>query len=232
MALTIPLPEIIGYLIAVVVTILIFSYTFGDNPLYKMIIHIFIGSVAGYAGAIALRDVLIPQLMHMSINQAIIPIILVLLLLLKVSPRTAQLGNISSALLLGVGAAIAIQGAIQGTLIPFISSSSTIFSPTEIQKALENNQTETIILLFLQGSVILIGIITTLTYFQFTARKSAAQAAVRPKIISTLAKVGRGFIAITFGVIFAGIYSAALTALVERIDFLINTVNIFLGLVK
>jgi len=232
MALTIPLPEIIGYLVAVVVTILIFSYTFGDNPLYKLIIHIFIGTAAGYAGAIALRDVLIPQLMHMSITQAIIPIILVLLLLLKVSPRTAQLGNISSALLLGVGAAIAIQGAIQGTLIPFISSSSTIFSPTEIQTALENNQTDTIILLILQGSVILIGIITTLTYFHFTARKSAAHSAIRPQIISALAKVGRGFIAITFGVIFAGIYSAALTALVERIDFLVNTVNIILGLVN
>jgi hypothetical protein len=36
------------------------------------------------------------------------------------------------------------------------------------------------------------------------------------------------FIAITFGVIFAGVYSAALTALVERLVFLVTTIKAFL----
>jgi len=232
METAIPLQEIFGYITAAVFTILILSYSLRDNPLYKLAVNIFIGAAAGYAGAVALRDLLIPQIMNMSPQEAIIPIILIFLLLLKSVPKTADFGNISSALLLGVGAAIAIQGAIQGTLLPFITSSTEIFSPAEFQLAIQNGQAVRILTLILQSSVILTGVISTLTYFHFSARKTSTQAIVRPKLIISLAKIGQGFIALTFGVIFAGIYSAALTALVERINFLIETVNIIQSVVK
>jgi hypothetical protein len=39
-------------------------------------------------------------------------------------------------------------------------------------------------------------------------------------LIEILAVVGRFFIAVTFGVLFAGAYAAALTALVSRIYFI------------
>lgn len=224
--------ELIGYIVASILTILILSYTIGQNPLYKFIIHIFIGASAGYAGAIVLRDFLIPQIANMSFPQSIIPIILLVLISLKAFPQTARYGNISSALLLGVGTSMAIYGAILGTLIPFISSSSMIFSPSDVQQALQGNQIEKVILLVLQGTIILLGIITTLTYFQFTARKTTSGTPVRPKIINSLAKLGQGFIAITFGVIFAGIYSAALTAFVERIDFFLDLAKILQQTVK
>ncbi len=229
---TIPIQEILGYVTAAIFTLLILSYALKDNPLYKIAVNIFIGAVAGYTGAIALRDVIIGRISNMSPQEAIIPIILIILLLLKIAPKTAKYGNISSALLLGVGAAIAVLGAIQGTLIPIISSSSKIFSPLDIQLAAQNEQGAKVFMLILQGSIVLAGIVSTLTYFHFTARKTATQAAVRPKLIDTLAKIGQGFIAITFGVIFAGVYSAALTALVERINFLIETVKIFQGMVN
>ena len=49
---------------------------------------------------------------------AFIPLVLGLLLLFKLSPRTAHLGNPSMAFLVGVGAAVAIGGAVMGTLFP------------------------------------------------------------------------------------------------------------------
>jgi len=45
-----------------------------------------------------------------------------------------------------------------------------------------------------------------------------------------LAWGGRVFIAITFGVLFAGVYMAALTAMLERLSSIINFVKPFLGL--
>jgi energy-converting hydrogenase Eha subunit A len=42
------------------------------------------------------------------------------------------------------------------------------------------------------------------------------------RLIELLAWFGRIFIAIALGVIFAGVYSAALTAFIERINFLIT----------
>ncbi len=228
----IPLMETIGYITAAIFTILIFSYALKDNPLYKLVINIFIGAAAGYAGAIALKDVIYLRIMNMAPRDAIIPGILILLLLMKAFPKTAKYGNLSSALLLGVGAAIAVQGAILGTLIPLISSSSEIFSPEQIQLLIQTGQSGKIYMLILQGIIILTGTIATLMYFHFSAQKTATQAVVRPRYINTLAKIGRGFIAITFGVIFAGIYSAALTALVERVYFLIEAAKYFQGMVN
>src|SRR4030067_360744 len=48
----------------------------------------------------------------------VLPWILVLVLLLKLSPRTARYGTLSMALLVGVGAAGVVGGAVSGTLGP------------------------------------------------------------------------------------------------------------------
>ncbi len=45
-----------------------------------------------------------------------------------------------------------------------------------------------------------------------------------------IAWVGRIFIAITFGVLFAGVYMSALTAMIERLSTIINFVRGLIGL--
>ena len=47
----------------------------------------------------------------------------------------------------------------------------------------------------------------------------------RNPIIEGIAWVGRLFIAITFGVLFAGVYMSALTAMIERLSFVINFIR-------
>ncbi len=69
------------------------------------------------------------------------------------------------------------------------------------------------------GSVLL-GVIGTLVYFHFGARQQADGTAKRNILVNILAWIGRIYIAITFGVLFAGVYMAALTALIERMDAL------------
>jgi len=43
--------------------------------------------------------------------------------------------------------------------------------------------------------------------------------------------IGQSFIAVTFGVLFAGIFSAALVALIERFEFIVNFMESLFSLV-
>ena len=65
----------------------------------------------------------------------------------------------------------------------------------------------------------LVGTITTLVYFHFGA-KATAGGPQRSKLVIWLGWIGQVFIAITLGVLFAGVIAAALTALIERMNFI------------
>lgn len=229
-------PEIIGSILAFSFTFMVLLYAVGDNALFRLMIHLFIGVAAGYASAIAVRDVLLPQLWNLWVQESYLTLFIVLvwisLLLLKISPKTAVAGNPASALLVGVGGAIAVGGAIQGTLIPQISGASSYFNPVALQQALQTTQLPTAIGILFNGAITLLGTVTTLIYFHFSARYAPNQIPQRNKIIEWIGLVGKAFISITFGVIFAGVYSAALVALIERFTFIVQFFDNFMGLIN
>jgi hypothetical protein len=74
----------------------------------------------------------------------------------------------------------------------------------------------------IEALIILVGTLTALIYFQFTARPQPNKPPQRMAIVESLAWVGQFFIALTLGALFAGVYAAALSALVERMSFLVN----------
>ena len=76
----------------------------------------------------------------------------------------------------------------------------------------------------------LTGTILTLAYFQFSAKRTSDGSIKRNPIFEMLAWLGRIFVAITFGVLFAGVYMAALTAMIERLSSMIIFVKSLLGL--
>ena len=47
---------------AFLLTLFIFSYLIGDNPLFRIAVYIFVGVSAGYVAAVACRQVLWPDL--------------------------------------------------------------------------------------------------------------------------------------------------------------------------
>jgi hypothetical protein len=71
------------------------------------------------------------------------------------------------------------------------------------------------------GAFTLLGTITTLAYFQFTLLGNKSPTGRRGWFIAAIALVGQIFIAITLGTLFAGVLSAALTALVDRMQFIV-----------
>jgi hypothetical protein len=203
--------------ISFLLTLMILSYLIGDNPAFRLAVYLFVGVAAGYAAAIAWRQVLIPRLIDPLLAGnvterllAFVALVLGILLLGKLSARTSRLGNPSIAFLVGVGAAVAIGGAVTGTLFPQTQASVNAFDlATAGQFPLEH--------LFF-GTVALGATVTTLAYFHFGA-KSTPGGPQRNKFVVVLSWVGQIFIAITLGVLFAGVFTAAMTALIERLNF-------------
>jgi hypothetical protein len=230
----------IGAVIGFVLTLMVLSYIIGDNFLFRLAIHIFIGVASGYAAVLIFYNVLWNQVMvpllqvfmqgaPSGLLANVLRILPALLLggwmLTKASPRLARLGTPVLAFLVGVGAATVMGGALFGTLIPQVSATAGMLdldaAPAETGK---------LVGWFISGIFILVGTVTTLSYFQFGVRSRMEGAApTRPPFIESMATIGQGFIAITLGVFFAGVLAAALVALVDRARFLWQVIQSFLS---
>lgn len=214
--------------IAFIITLMILSYLIGDNPLFRLANYLFIGVSAGYVAAIAWHQVLWPKLVLPLMQGSLaehamlfVPLVLGIMLLGKLTPRLSGLGRPVMALLVGSGAAVAIGGIILGTLIPQVETTLTL--PALPGALFDTMARESL----MDGIVILIGTVVTLLYFQFGV--NPRHAGKRNRFMQAIAYLGQAFIAITFGVLFAGVYAAALSALIERTYFLFNFVISFLG---
>jgi hypothetical protein len=216
--------EFISALIGLTLTLMVFSYLIGDNPLFRIAVYLFIGVASGYAAAVIVQDVLIPKLSQ-SITAfnpfSIIPLVLALSLFAKLFPRISWIGSFAMAVLVGVGAAAAVGGALLGTLMPQTQATINGFDMLSA-----GNVGEVAFRLF-AGSVMLIGTAFTLASFHFSAGRAPDGAPKRNPIIDGIAWVGRIFIAITFGALFAGVYMSALTAMIERLSFILNFIRGF-----
>jgi len=219
--------ELISAFVGFILTLMIFSYLIGDNPLFRIAVYIFIGVSSGYAATVIWHYVLMPKLIEPlgDPNQLvllIVPLILSISLLAKLSPRISWIGNFAMAMLVGVGAAVAVGGALLGTLVPQAQASIDAF---DLQSAGANPA-----LKFVEAIVMLAGTVLTLAAFQFGAKRVPDGTPKRNILLEWVAWFGRIFIAITFGVLFAGVYMAALTAMIERLSSVINFIRQLIGI--
>jgi hypothetical protein len=217
-------PDLIPAGISFLITVLILSYLIGDNPLFRAAIYVFVGAATGYVAAVVWNEIINPTLVQPIWTgtaianpwQAIkvgIPLLGSILLLFKLSPRLSHLGQLPMAYLVGVGAAVTIGGAVIGTLFPQISATLNGFDLSSAGASGADTA-----FMFLNAVAVLVGVIGTLVYFHFGATQKADGSVQRNILVNILSWVGRVYIAVTFGVLFAGVYMAALTALIERMD--------------
>lgn len=216
--------DLIGASVAFMLTLMIMSYLIGDNLLFRLAIHLFVGVASGIAVVIAFYNILWPQLIEPLIFGTelerfflLIPLVLSGLLLTKISPRLGGWGGLAVAFLVGVGAATAIGGAINGTLFPQALASINLFETPSVGNSGSAN-----LIHLAEGAFIIFGTLSTLAYFQFGIRKPAEQAPQRGAALEVTAWIGQAFIAVAFGALFAGVYLAALSALVDRLGFLVD----------
>jgi hypothetical protein len=213
--------EIIWTILSFLLTVMILSYVIGDNPLFKIASYLFVGVSTGYFTVILIYQVILPKMIYPLFGGdqkqfilAAVAIILCILLLFKLSARLSGVGTLPMALLVGVGSATIISGALMGTLLPQIDATTANFS---LSPTASGN--------LLLGLYVLIGSIATLLYFSYSKVLNVKVTNNDSKIFNFIRNFGKLFIGITFGSIFAGILLSSLVALMERVNFLISFVT-------
>ncbi len=236
-----PTLEFIGTIVATLLTIMVLSYLIGDNAFFRLASYLFVGVASGYAGAIAWHNVIRPVLVdplirfgpsglltREGVGTLLIPWILSLLMLLKLSPRTTRFGGLPVALVVGVGAAVVVGGGITGTLLPQALAAGEALGPEAMIPAVGEpiaGWAERLI----SGLVLFMATLSTLMYFRFGARREATGRVHRSRFTQGMAYMGRIFIALTFGVMYAGAMTASILILAERMHFLRDVVIGWMG---
>ena len=203
--------EMIGVWFAVLLTLSIFSYLYGDNPFYKSAEHIFVGVSAGYIFAITFWDTIWPNLfgrLFPSYVQAgfkfdiiyIIPLLLGIFMLLRLSKKYSWLSRISIAYIVGMAAGLKFYVFLNSNLIIQIKSSMLDFS--------------TDIIGIINQIIILIGVISGLVYFFFSKEHKGT--------IGKISKVGIYFLMIKFGASFGFAVMGRVSLLIGRFEELIK----------
>ncbi len=213
-------PDFVNGLVGFLLTLMVLSYLIGDNALFRFAVHIFVGVSAGYVAVVAIYRVVWPYLLIPLVSAPmlergllLVPFVLGALLLMKISPRLGWLGGPAVGYLVGAGAAAAIGGAILGTILP---QGGAAVAPFDWR-----NASDPLTSLF-NGAVMLAGTVGTLAYFHFGARRRDDGSIKRNFLVEALAWLGKLFVALTLGALFAGVYAAALAALVERVHSLLS----------
>ena len=205
-----------------ILTLLVFSYLLGDTPLFRLAQAIFVGVAIGYGLNVAVQLILIPQLFDKLVTPDpnwiyFVPLTLGGLLLLKVRIAWASMGNISVAFLFGVGAALAIGGALTGALAPAVQATVVSLTP------LQNLDT------FISNFLLAFGTIGALLTFRFVTDQKRSAAQVLEFTARGWSYFGKWFILIAFGAIFADTAVSRVSILISRVYFLLHD---WLGLVR
>lgn len=209
---------LIGKIVAGLLTLMVFSYLLGANPLWRIAQSLLVGVSIGYVTLVVLTQVIAPQIARIvrpdvgmtTSDQwlAVVPVVLGLLLLMRLAFPGAWPASFGLNLVVVVGAALALGGALAGAIVPQ--------SLDTIRKLDFNNPYA------LAGNIVLVvGVVCALTYFAFGARSTGQRAAP----IQAISVVGRWFLIIAFGAVLGSLVTTFYAALIERLDFLVTLVE-------
>jgi hypothetical protein len=206
--------DALGAGVAACLTLCIFSYLLGLKTPYRLATHILIGAGAMYAVLMAWSSIVYPRVVATGLAayaRMDIPMLLFVgvgallgvLSWFKLFRATAEWGNISIAYLVGVGVGVAAGGALAGTL------------GAQTRAATQPGNLEALSFL-----VAVTATLTVLAAFTFTAnwRKGALKHAAQ--LVAGLSVIGRAFLYMTLGAVFAGVYVASVSVLIGQLQFL------------
>jgi hypothetical protein len=213
----------VGTIIAAILTFMVWSYLLGDNPAFRIAEHLFVGIAVGYAVLVVWFSVVQPALSGVVVSQspalAAVPLVLCLLLMAKVRPAWSGVGNIAVAFLVGVGAALAVGGALFGTLGPQVAATASLsLDPADYgdtQPALASP--------FLwQNLAVLVGTVGTFFYFTFNTQPQGPLGGFRETFTRFWSGIGRWVIMMMLGALFANTVTSRIALLIGRVQWLLS----------
>jgi hypothetical protein len=208
--------DLIGVWVGAILTLLVFSYLLGDTPLFRIAQAIFVGVAVGYATLVAIELILLPRLFDPLLARPgsnwhlLVPLILGLLLFTKLRAAWASVGNLSIGFLFGVGGALAIGGALRGALAPQIGATALSLSLGQGLDTAFNNL------------LLVVGTIGALLSFRFIVSPKRPGLRALDALARGWGHLGRWFILIAFGAIFAATAVSRISILISRLYFLLH----------
>ena len=194
----------VGVWIAALCTIGLLSFFYKDNPFYKLVEYLYVGAAGGHAIVLGwgnIRDLATTPLAEGKVVM-LMPIILGLLLYTRFHKPSMWMSRISIGYLIGIGTGMAIRGTIGSQVVTQIQS--TIIAPTSFTNI-----------------VIILGVLTTLSYFFFSWEQKG--------IGHLSAKTGRLVMMVTFGAAFGNTVMGRMSLLIARLQYIWGN---WLGVIK
>ena len=194
--------------IAAFLTLCVFSFLYRDNPFYRFAEHLFVGVAAGYLLAVQYQNVIVPNLWipissgprtPQSIVLALIPAVLGVLMLARVWERMAGPARWAIAFYVGIYSGIAVPGYLQAQIFAQLSDAVKPFEPGWGA---------------INSALVLLGLLTVLAYFFFSAPHRGVHGAS--------ARIGIWFLMIAFGASFGYTVMARVSLLISRVQFLLR----------
>jgi len=222
--------ELIGLWVAALLTLAIYSFLYGDNPIYKFSEHIFVGVSAAYGAAIVYHQALIPKLVQplsegliqpllasdvsaivWTKATLVIPGILGVLIFGRFFRGYQWLSRWPIAFVMGLGAGLSIPRSIQSLVLKQMHGTMQPVWP------LSGGGIDNLLLI--------VGVVCTLAYFYFSLPHRG--------VMGWLSRVGIWFLMIGFGAGFGNTVMARISLLIGRLEFLLYewlpTIGIHLG---
>jgi len=223
--------ENIGTWLAFALTLMVYCYLGKDIPflhaIYRIAVYAFIGVALGYGAVMAWHGVFVPRLLaRLESGQwwYLVPLVFCLFLVSRVRRSWSGLGNVTLAFLFGVGAALAVGGGLVGTLLPQIEATVVSLSPDDYQGVATRDGNLPLVYA-LNALLVVVGTISTLLYFFYTAGSGGKRVArLGGGLLQLFSGFGRVFMMFTFGALFATTAISRISLLVDRLRFIIDTI--------
>ncbi|MBL7033267.1 MAG: hypothetical protein ISR91_03905 [Candidatus Delongbacteria bacterium] len=176
--------QISGWIMAIL-TLLIFSFLYKDNPFYKFAEHLFVGVSAGYGVVIVYNNVIVPNLVTPVMNGRAYYLIfgvLGVMMLFKLSRKLHWISRWPLAYVVGAFAGIQIIAYGQSDLI------------TQIRATIQPLWVAGDPVATLSNWLIVFGVLAGILYFFFSKKQTGA--------LGVVTKIGIWFLMISFGASF------------------------------
>lgn len=199
--------------ITALLTLIVFSFLYGDNPFYKFAERLLVGLAIGYSLVIAWSSTIMDRVYYplMENNEwwMIFPALLGLLMFSRFSRRYGWLSGIPLAAMIGAGAGAALPAMLEARILKQISSAVGSIAGTSDAFG------------YFSAAVFLIGFLSTLSYFYFGRERRGA--------LSISANIGTYFLMTFFGATIGYTVMSRMSILIGRLDFLLSD---WLGLIS
>ncbi len=212
--------EMVGLIMAAGLTLIMYSFLYRDNPLFKVAENLYVGVAMGYEAIVAWRLSLRPEIVDplfrpvsrhafwYELAWRAIPIILGLLLLTRLSKKHSWLSRYAYALFVGWAAGLAIFAETDSKILTQLQAT---LAP--LQQGISSGPWLTHIAMPILGTVILlVGTVCVLFYFFFSVKHE--------RTAGVVSQVGIWFLMVAFGAMFGYTVMGRLALLIDRFDFL------------